>query len=294
VPPGAIRLVVFLTDGYIGNESEILRLIHQSIGSARLYAFGVGTGVNRFLLSEMGRVGRGFTRYMDPTEDTKEVALELASRLQSPVLTDIAIDWGELEATEIAPKLIPDLFAGQSLRIQGRYRRPGSYEIRVHGRVNGRRAVLPLQVRLPEQSTQGEAVALVWARSAIKESMRQLSAPVGLREGGASDELLKQEVTNLGLDFSLVTRWTAFVAVSNKIYNNSPEQTPTRPVPLAQVKGVSHLAYGNPTTSSFANSGNWPQFAGHATPEPATVFGLVVIVLLLVWFVSRSRPAFAT
>lgn len=72
-----------------------MRLIKNSIGAARLYAFGVGTGVNRFLLSEMGRIGRGFTRYMDPSEDVESVTKELTDRLQSPVLTDIAIDWGE-------------------------------------------------------------------------------------------------------------------------------------------------------------------------------------------------------
>ena len=66
---GTLRIVVFLTDGYIGNESEVLRLSTRNIGDARIYAFGVGTSVNRFLLSEMGKKGRGFARFMDPTED---------------------------------------------------------------------------------------------------------------------------------------------------------------------------------------------------------------------------------
>ncbi len=284
VSAGAMRIVVFLTDGYIGNEIEVLRLVRQTIGSARLFAFGVGTGVNRFLLSELGRVGRGFTRYMDPTEDLREVAVELAERLQSPVLTDIRIDWGELSPSNVMPKVIPDLFAGQSLRVQGRYARSGTYTINVHGRVNGRTAVLPLRVELPEESAQGPAVALTWARSAIGESMRQLSAPIALREANLSDDSLKQAVTKLGLDFSLVTRWTAFVAVSDKIYNNNPLTTPTRPVPLPQVKGVSHLAYGNPT--SMPNS---PQFTGHATPEPAAILGLTLIVLLFIAFMLRGR-----
>jgi len=288
VPAGSIRLVTFLTDGYIGNESEVLGLIHKHLDSARLFAFGVGTGVNRFLMSEMGRVGRGFTRYMDPTEDVQKVAVELAERLQSPVLTDIRIDWGKLRPTGTTPKLISDLFAGQSLRVQGRYEEPGDYEIKVQGLVNGREAVLPLKVKLPKQSDHGDAVALVWARSAIKDSMRLLSTPILLREGSMPDYLLKQHVTKLGLDFSLVTRWTAFVAVTSKIYNNNPAQTPTRPVPLAQVKGVSHLAYGNTTAPSPGASS---QFTGFATPEPATIFGLALMGLLLAWFAMRLRPA---
>lgn len=71
--------------------------------------------------------------------------------------------------------------------------------------------------------------------------MRLLSTPMLLREGSVPDYLLKQRVTKLGLDFSLVTRWTTFVAVANKIYNNNPAQTSTRPVSLVQAKGVSHF-----------------------------------------------------
>src|SRR5690606_28700105 len=56
-PPGSLRIVTFLTDGYIGNEAEILRLVEELRGGARLYAFGVGSGVNRHLLDELGRAG---------------------------------------------------------------------------------------------------------------------------------------------------------------------------------------------------------------------------------------------
>lgn len=292
VPQGTLRLVNFLTDGYIGNEAEILSLIHQHLGSARLFAFGVGTGVNRYLLSEMGRIGRGFTRYMDPTEDVETVATELTERLQSPLLTDIRIDWGELAATAITPSAIPDLFAGQSLRIQGRYARPGDYRIKVEGLVNGRRASLPLNLHLPERSEEGEAVALIWARSAIKNAMHQLITPSPLRQESVTDTTLKQQITQLGLDFSLTTQWTAFVAVSKKIYNNAVTDTPTRPVPLPQVQGVSQLAYGNATSFNATGSGT-STFSGNAAPEPETLFGLLLIGILLGWFVlwPRSRKS---
>ena len=116
--------------------------------------------------------------------------------------------------------------------------------------------------------------------------MRLLSTPILLREGSMPDYLLKQHVTKLGLDFSLVTRRTSFVADTNKIYNNNPAQTPTRPVPLAQVKGVSQLAYGKTTAPSRSPS----QFTGFATPEPATIFGLSLMGLFLAWFAMRLRP----
>ena len=89
--------MVFLSDGYVGNEPEILRLMSGSVGQGRLYAFGIGTAVNRYLIEEMARHGRGLSRIIDPTEKSHEVAIQFASRLKTPVLTDIQIDWGSLK-----------------------------------------------------------------------------------------------------------------------------------------------------------------------------------------------------
>ena len=297
VPEGSMRLVVFLTDGYIGNEHEVLSLIKKIIGSARLFALGVGTGLNRFLLSEMGHVGRGFTRYMDPTEKLESVAKELAQRLQSPVLTDITIDWGDLKATQLMPEKVSDLFAGQSIRIQGRYAKPGRYAIKVKGYINERPATLPLEILLPGKTEQGEAIPLIWARSAIKEKMRLFDTPKYMRPRKTSGNDLKQQVTQLGLNFSLVTKWTAFVATSEKIYNPNPAHTPTSEIPLPMVEGVSKHAYGNKNqaqpapaisyaTPNQAQSQN-KSFSGNAVPEPAMLFGLFLILMILGWFLKN-------
>ena len=290
VPTGALRIVTFLTDGYIGNEAEILALITANLGNARLYAFGVGTGVNRYLLNEMGRVGRGFTRTMDPTEDQEKVAGELADRLQSPVLTDIQMDWGGMEVSEQSPARIPDLFAGQSLRIQGRYNRPGPHEITVRGLVHGRPATLPLKIELPETSTEGQAVPILWARSLIADLHYQLTT--GAHQRGreiVNSDALKQRITDIGLNFALVTPWTAFVAVSEQIYNPNPASTPTLPVPVAQVKGTTALAYGEPAAPLTSNV-----FTGGGAPEPAALFGLALMALLLAGFLVQSRRSDAT
>ena len=287
--PDVMRIVVFLTDGYIGNELEILRLLNEKMGAARLFAFGVGTSVNRYLLDEMGRVGRGFTRYMDPTEQVGEVAAELASRLDAPLLTDIEVDWGELKPSEVYPSRIPDLFAGHAVRVQGRFDKAGRHTLRVHGKVNGRPAELPLEVNLVESGDDGRAVSLVWARSAIRDAMFGLTVPPHVRNGhetyrGLSDAALKQRVTKLGLDWSLVTRWTSFVAVSQKIYNSNPGQAPDSQVPLPMVKGVTAKAY--PSAA--------PVFVGAGAPEPETWLGLALIAgLMLTWqwfYGRRSGP----
>jgi Ca-activated chloride channel family protein len=100
--PGTLRIVVFLSDGYVGNEPEILRLVAASVGQGRLYAFGIGSAVNRYLIAEMARLGRGLSRIIDPTEKGHDAAIEFAQRLETPVLTDISIDWGSLQPEDVS------------------------------------------------------------------------------------------------------------------------------------------------------------------------------------------------
>ncbi|TAN68018.1 MAG: VWA domain-containing protein [Methylobacter sp.] len=288
-----LRLVVFLTDGYIGNEAEVLRLIAEKIGTARIYAFGVGTSVNRYLLEEMANMGRGFARFIDPTETADDVAIQLAGKLENPVLTDISIDWGDLQASDITPAKIPDLFAGGALRIQGKYRQAGQHTVKVSGLVNGHKAQLPVSITLPENSSDTDnPIPVIWARSQIAEAMRQINTPQYLRSDAIVDEAIKAKVTDLGLNFALTTRWTAFVAVSQKIVNEHPEQAGQSNVPLPMVKGVGAKAYGdNPKQTAPAQSMMVAQnFSGGSAPEPSTLAGLVIVTVIGAWTWHRRRP----
>lgn len=287
-PDRTLRIVVFLTDGYIGNESEVLKLITGTIGDARIYAFGVGTSVNRYLLSEMGRKGRGFVRFMDPTENAEEVALELAGKLESPVLTDIDIDWDDLKVSEMTPAVIPDLFAGDSIRILGKIEGGGTHTIQVKGRVRGRQASLPIQAVLSDgkSETAPSPIPQIWARSQIADHMSQINSPNHFKSTHLTNDELKQKVIHLGLKHSLATRWTSFVAVSHKIVNKNPETAKDSQVPLPMVKGVGPKAYGQAAPMQMAQN-----FSGSSVPEPATWAGLIVISLAVLMFLKRLQQA---
>ena len=296
-----LRIVIFLTDGYVSNESEVMQLINEKIKDARIYAFGVGTSVNRYLLSEMGRIGHGFARYIDPTENSEEVAMKFARTLSSPLLTDISIDWNKLNVSEVTPEIIPDLFSGDSIRIQGKYEGSGLQTIRVNGKVQGREASLPLQLNLPQENfydASTSVIPLVWARSKISDYMRQLNAKSNV-SNKFSDEL-KFKVTTLGLDHSLATKWTSFVAVSRRGVNPEPEMTTEAQVPLPMVKGVKTTAY--PSSTSILGSrkvikanNNTPSILGtnmaaNSLPEPKTVAGLFMLMVAgfaTMWLIRR-------
>lgn len=326
---GNIRLVTFLTDGYIGNEATILNQIAGSIGDARIFAFGVGTGVNRYLLSEMGRKGRGFARFIDPTEDMNDAAISLAARLNAPVLTDISLDFGNLEVEQLTPDVIPDLFAGDSIRIQGKFKGTGSHVIRVNGKSRGNTASLPIQVKLANfDNPQKDAISTIWARSQVADKMRHINTPDRLRTTSKTNQQLKKEVVNLGLDHSIVTKWTSFVAVSEKIANADPGTNVDGDVALPMVDGVEASAYpnlpanmvklkkeaisllGSRVRGRTALDSNIPvdvtqqaelaalqapaplpvqSFAGASAPEPAAWGGIIVLGVMGFWLLRRRK-----
>ncbi len=305
---GTVRIVVFLTDGYIGYEQQVYQQIDDMIGNARIYAFGVGSSVNRYLLSEMGRRGRGFARFIDPTEDANDVAISLATKLNAPVLTDISLEFADMDVSELTPAVIPDLFAGDSIRVQGKFRGKGTKTVSINGLVAGHKASLPLKVRLAgEKSEKREALPIIWARSMVADKMRGFSAPNWRRDAQIDQRTinnrLKSEIIDLGLKHALVTQWTSFVAVDEKIVNKQPEDTETSNVPLPKVAGVENSAYGEQleelrqvkrqprTVSEVARlaSPSVAKFAPSPAPAPAPAQGLSSDVVTVVGSRVRGR-----
>ncbi|HKA90617.1 MAG TPA: VIT domain-containing protein [Haliangiales bacterium] len=202
--PGRLRIVVFITDGFVGNEDEILALVQDKIGAARLFTFGVGSAPNRYLLEEMAALGRGAVAFVRADEDAAAAAAAFVRRLARPVLTDLRVDWNGLAVADVTPARIPDLYDGQPLVLFGRFARAGEATVAVVGRRGGETLRFEVPVALPERSER-PAVGTMWARARIAELSRRL-----LR--GETPELKKQ-VMDLALAHHLMTRYTAFVAV---------------------------------------------------------------------------------
>ena len=121
----ALRFVTFLTDGYIGNEVEILGEVQRTIGDARIFSFGVGNSVNRYLLDGLATEGRGTVAYLGLDDSAAEVMEYYFERISRPALTDVAIDWNGLAATDVYPARLPDLFAGRPIVVTGKFRGSG-------------------------------------------------------------------------------------------------------------------------------------------------------------------------
>jgi len=197
-----IREVYVLTDGFIGNDDEIVGAAKGALGKSRLFTVGIGSAPNRALLGRLAQVGRGFASYLNLTENADDVASTIVARAGLPYLTDIAIDWGGLDVFGVSPAAIPDVFAGQPLVLSGRYHGPGVATVRVSANHAGRRVTIPVSVTLPFDNDL-EPVASLWAR-------RQID---GLELDKLDGKGVDDQITKLGLEYHLVTELTSFVAV---------------------------------------------------------------------------------
>ena len=232
-----VRIVCFMTDGYVGNDMEIIGEV-QKHPNARVFAFGIGNGVNRFLLDSMAKYGRGEVEYVSLNDDGSAAARRFHERVRNPLLTDISIDWNGLPVTDVYPKTIPDLFSVKPVILTGRYTGSGKGSIRLKGRMSGRDFVREIPVDFSDSQKQHDVLATLWARNRVDDLMSQDFN--GAQEGKMRDDV-KQAIVQLGLDYRLMTQFTSFVAVEEMIVTDGGQ--PRRiDVPVEVPEGVNREA----------------------------------------------------
>ncbi|HXG83155.1 MAG TPA: hypothetical protein VNI84_03920, partial [Pyrinomonadaceae bacterium] len=229
-----IRVVCFMTDGYIGNDLEIVGEI-QKYKNARVFSFGIGGSVNRFLLDKMAEEGRGEVEYVALNDDGSAAAKRFHERVRSPLLTDISLDFGNLQVADVYPKRTGDLFSAKPVVVHGRYTKAGSGTIKLKGKSFGRETVREIAVNLPENEPNHDVLATLWARTRIDDLMSQDYA--GVQNGSAKPEI-KDTITNLGIEYRLLTQFTSFVAVEERIVTDGGQPRKIE-VPVEMPEGVS-------------------------------------------------------
>jgi Ca-activated chloride channel homolog len=246
-----VRVVCFLTDGYVGNDMEIVGEV-QKHPNARVFAFGIGTAVNRFLLDKMAEAGRGAVEYVTLADKADEAADRFYERVRSPLLTDLYIDWGGLPVTDVYPQRLPDLFSGQPLIITGRYTQAAAGKIHLNGTRAGGPFTRDIPVSFSSSTPPFDALAGFWARRRIDDLMSQ--DWLGIQQGNMKPAL-KEQITQLGLDYRLMTQFTSFVAVEEQIVTKGGQLQRVE-VPVEMPEGVSHEGvFGEPKQSAYGIAG---------------------------------------
>jgi Ca-activated chloride channel family protein len=228
---GLSRIIVIATDGYISVEKKTFDLIRDNLGEANFFAFGIGSSVNRYIIEGMARVGRGEPFVATNREEAEEIAERFTRYITSPLLTNINVTLEGFDAYEVEPPALPDLFAERPLILFGKYRNPDGKIIVTGQTVSGvYEQGFTVTPKLEDQNN--AALKYLWAREKIAR----------LADYGRTGSDVKEEVTELGLKYHLMTEYTSFVAVDTVIRKTGEVVTIKQPLSLPQ--GVSDYAVG--------------------------------------------------
>ncbi|MBA4418264.1 MAG: trypsin [Syntrophus sp. (in: bacteria)] len=235
-PEGFSRTIVIATDGYVTVEEEVFDLIRNNLNNANIFAFGIGTSVNRHIIEGMAHVGMGEPFVITRAEDAPAKADSFRTMIQSPVLTRVKAHFNGFTTYDVEPVAIPDVLAERPVILFGKWRGALQGTIALSGLSGNGEYRDTINVSTIKPSKTNAALEYLWARYRIT----LLSDYNNLR---SNDKRIK-EITGLGLAYNLLTQYTSFVAVDSEVRNKDGKVvTVKQPLPMPQ--GVSEYAVGN-------------------------------------------------
>lgn len=256
--------IVVVTDGYVTVEREALHLVRDNLGEANLFAFGIGSSVNHHLIESLARAGRGEPFIVTAPADAPAAAERLRSYVAAPVLTNVSVRFDGLRVVEMEPAAQPDLLAERPVLVFGRYEGPATGTVTVSGRGGDGDWGEVFHVAERGVNVQGRPLSYLWAREVITRLSDDLASESWNWWGSQDPEVASEEqkrITQLGLDFSLLTEFTSFVAIDSLVRGDGTFEQVRQPVPLPQ--GVSNLAVGDGMVMRTA-----APLMGQAIPAP--------------------------
>lgn len=258
-----LRQIVFITDGAVGNEDQLLQMIQGRLGDARLFTVGIGSAPNGYFMRKAAQTGRGTFTYISNTAEVDERMSALLHKLTRPVLTNIQLHWPVDARPKDALGSIADLYAGQPIIVTARL---DGRAIGVLG-ISGQASSPWLRQLSLADAAPRTGVATLWARNHISDLM-------DLRSAGVTDVELRGRVLPVALQYGLVSNYTSLVAI---------DRTPARP--------EGDALQSQRIASTTPHGVDWgPSYPSTATP--ATIQLLVGALLLLlgaVWYLIGRR-----
>jgi len=258
--PGMSRSFVIATDGYISVEPAVLDTVRKNLGKANLFAFGIGSSVNRYLIEGLAHAGMGEPFIVTQPDEAAPAAERLRQYIASPVLTGVKVAFKDFEAYDVEPLNLPDVLAERPVICFGKWKGPATGTIHLTG-LGGTGAYHQSIPVANAHASDSSALRYLWARHRI-----QLLGDYGAMgdEGGQ-----RSAITELGLKYGLLTNYTSFVAIDSMARNQGGTgETVTQPLPLPEGVPNSPLGGGQRAVAYLApglTQKSLPKRAGNLT-----------------------------
>jgi Ca-activated chloride channel family protein len=204
-------ILVLVTDGEVGNESEILRRIEGRLGGLRVFTLGIDTAVNAAFLRRLAQIGRGTSTFCEPGADLEDALTRIGREIGTPVLLDIEVEDRGLgfDAASLTPERLPDLFAGRTASIFFKCTKTtGSLRVRAKRAEGG-----VFEQVVAAETVELNALSQLWAKSRVADLEDRFRLAYGGQGGGL--EAARGEIIGLALEHQLLTRFTAFLVIDH-------------------------------------------------------------------------------
>jgi Ca-activated chloride channel family protein len=259
------RTFVVVTDGYVAVEKEAYELVRANLNRANLFAFGIGSSVNRMLIEGLARAGKGEPFFVLGPDQAEPEAQRLRTMIEAPVLTRVRVSFAGFDAYDVDPPQIPDLFAQRPLVVIGKYRGAATGAIAIEGFAAGGvwRQTLDIGKAHAATAANNAVLRTLWARGRV--------ATLTDNQRLMADDQTRGEILRLGLAYGLLTDYTSFIAVDKVVRNPGGQGVDVdHPQPLPA--GVEETALA----------------AVPSTPEPS-FYALVALASIALWWAFKRR-----
>ncbi len=266
-----VRQIVFLTDGSVGNESELFKLINTQLQNSRLFTVGIGSAPNSHFMKKAAQFGRGSYTYVGNTNEVKTKMADLFRKLENPLMSNINADFGQAK-TDSYPRRLPDLYDGEPLILITKTD-SNAKSINIIGQRQDNTQLQQWQNRFNlSNGSNGSGIAVLWARYKIADLMDEYHQ-------GGDKEKLRQEIIDVAMEHHLVSKYTSLVAVDITSSRPSYETLNSKAMPV-------NLPHGQ--TLGSASTQQTVYLAKTATPAQLN-FAIGIACLLIAFYLRRNK-----
>ncbi len=206
------RSVILITDGFISADLEVIEYLSQNLDKGNIFPFGIGESVNRYVIEGLANISMSEPFIITDMEDADKEADKFKEYIDSPVMTDIKIDFEGLDVYDIIPEKIPDVYAQRPIIISGKYRGTPEGTVYVNGQNGKQEMKTYFEVeRFAEEDT-SQVLKYLWARRKL-QTLQDFPGEYSFRKKDNN----KAAIIDLGLKYHLMTNHTSFVAVDTEV-----------------------------------------------------------------------------
>ena len=203
----AIRQIVFITDGAVANEFELMQLLNSAQENFRLYTVGIGAAPNGYFMKKAAQFGRGSYVFIQSKNEVQRKMSHFMTKISQPALTNIALtlDNQVHQHVDVYPKKIPDLYFGEPLQIALKSQFPITSV-----QLTAETASTPFHQQLIIDDRQtSKGISSLWARRKIEDLVDSLIV-------GANKDQVKSQVIATSLNHQIISPYTSFIAVEKQ------------------------------------------------------------------------------